>query len=45
MQLGLNPQTNEAVSLWNLDPPMPDEAMGAVRPVPAVARALAVRLG
>jgi len=45
VQLGLNPQTNEAVSLWNLDTPLTEEAMGEIRQVPAVARALAVRLG
>ena len=45
VQLGLNPQTNEAVSLWNLDTPLTEEAMAEVRQVPAVARALAVRLG
>jgi D-3-phosphoglycerate dehydrogenase len=45
VQLGLNPQTNEAVSLWNVDTPLTEEAMAEVRQVPAVARALAVRLG
>jgi len=45
VQLGLNPRTNEAVSLWNLDSPLTDEAADEIRKAPNVARALAVRVG
>jgi D-3-phosphoglycerate dehydrogenase len=45
VQLGLNPQTNEAVSLWNLDTPLTEEAAGEIRKATGVARAMAVQLG
>ncbi len=45
VQLGLNPKTNEAVSLWNLDTPLTEEAGAEIRKAPNVARAVAVKLG
>jgi D-3-phosphoglycerate dehydrogenase len=45
VQLGLNPKTKTAVSLWNVETPLGDEAIAEIRKVPSVSRAIAARLG
>ena len=45
VHLGLNPVTNEAVSLWNLDTPLTEEAAAEIRKAPNVGKAVALSLG
>jgi D-3-phosphoglycerate dehydrogenase len=44
MQVGLDKQKGEALQLWNVDAPLDDAALEAVRKVPGVASALVVAL-
>jgi D-3-phosphoglycerate dehydrogenase len=44
VQLGMHPSTNEAVSIWNLDSPIGEEAALEIKKAPNVARAVPIRL-
>jgi D-3-phosphoglycerate dehydrogenase len=44
VQLGLNPQTNGAVSVWNLDSPLGQDAISEIKRAPNVARAIELHL-
>ena len=44
VQLGLNPKSNEAVSVWNVDSALGADALEEIKRAPNVQRALAIRL-